>query len=138
VFVFWEIKAQDREYYESMSRFEGYALRISELKDGGPESGSPLKLKSGLPLKLEPFVIPVESGDGSWYVGFSPGGGIFRAELLVRGPGVSLAVSRPFTLPRFLNDSGNEEFLARPLVQLSGAADFAVLRNIDRVSRLRV
>jgi hypothetical protein len=123
VFAFWEIKAQDREYYENMSRFEGYILRIAELKDG---------------KAAESFVIPVETGDSSWYVGFPPGGGMFRLELSVRGPDVSLAVSRPFTLPRFLNDAGNEEFLARPLVQLSGAADFAVLRNIDRASRLRV
>jgi hypothetical protein len=138
VFVFWEIKAQEREHYESMSRFEGYALRITELKNGrASESGPPLKLESGSPLKLESFTIPVETGDNSWYVGFPPGGGMFRVELLVRGPGISLAVSRPFTLPRFLNDPGNEELLARPLVQLSGAADFAVLRNIDRVSRLR-
>jgi hypothetical protein len=117
VFAFWEIKVQDREYYESMSRFEGYALRIVELKDG---------------KAAESFVIPVRTCDSSWYVGFPPGG-TFRLELFVRGPDVSLAASRPFTLPRFLN----EDFLARPLVQLSGAADFAVLRNIDRASRLR-
>ena len=122
VFVFWEIKAQDRAHYESLPDFEGYALRALEYGKGKAE---------------ESFTVPVGPGDTSWYLGFPPGGGSFRIALWLRGIETALILSRPFTLPRFLNSPGNREFLDRPLVRLSGAEDFAILRDVDRLSRRR-
>ncbi|GHV85943.1 hypothetical protein AGMMS50230_15510 [Spirochaetia bacterium] len=119
-YVFWEIKAQDRERYEGSSRFEGYVLKALEIKDG---------------KQNESFSVPVKNDDNSWYLGFPPGGGTFRVALWVRGLDISLIVSRPFELPRFLNSPEFEELLTRPLIRLSGAANFDVLRNQDRVSR---
>ena len=128
-FVFWEIKAQDRERCEASPRFEGYALQALELRSGG---------------ETEAFSVPVGSDDHSWYLGFPPrpgsahpgfSGGRFCVVLRVRGLETALIRSRPFSLPRFLNSPENEEILARPLIRLSGAADFAVLRDTNRVTR---
>jgi hypothetical protein len=142
-FVFWEIKAQDRERCEGSPRFEGYALRALEIRAAG---------------EAEAFSVPVGVEDHSWYLGFpanpgfphsgsagpgpgssqmnpGPPGGRFRVVLWVRGLDTVLIRSRPFSLPRFLNSPGNEEILARPMIRLSGAADFAVLRDTNRVTR---
>jgi hypothetical protein len=121
-YVFWEIKAQDREQYEKSAQFEGYELRILELKLGTSSLS---------------FSVSVGLEDNSWYLGFPPGGGSFRVELWVKGPNLTLTRSRPFELPRFINAPGNEALLAREPVRLSGAEDFAVLRIADRISRLR-
>jgi hypothetical protein len=122
-YVFWEIKAQDREHYEHLPQFEGYELRILEIKES---------------KVFESFTVSVGMEDNSWYLGFPPRGGTFQVALWVKEPALVLASSRPFVLPRFLNGPGSEEILAKPLVQLSGAEDFAVLRTADRFSRLRL
>lgn len=128
VYTFWEIKAQDRERFERDPRFEGYALKALERK----------KQQNSLESSfIELFSVPVRSEDNSWYLGF-PKDGVFRIALWVEGLNVSLIFSRVFTLPRFLNSSGNEEYLARPLIQLSGAADFEILRDAEKASRSRV
>jgi hypothetical protein len=122
-YVFWEIKAQDREHYEHLPQFEGYELKIMEI------NGSKM---------LESFTVSIGMEDTSWYLGFPPRGGTFQVALWVKEPAISLSCSRPFALPRFVNGPGTEEILANPLVQLSGAEDFAVLRTVDRFSRHRL
>ena len=128
VYVFWEIKALDRERYESDPRFEGYALKALECQTG-PGKSAENNFK-------EAFTVPVNPEDNSWYLGF-PRSGIFRIALWLQGLETSLIVSRIFTLPRFLNSPENETFLARPLIRLSGAADLAVLRDAEKVSHCR-
>jgi len=118
VFVFWEVKAQDRERYETDPHFEGYALK-------GLENGI-----------TEFFTVPVGREDNSWYLGF-PGGGTFRIALWARGLNIPLILSRPFELPRFINKPENEAYLTRPLIQLSGAEAFTVLRRADRIPHNR-
>jgi hypothetical protein len=125
VYVFWEIKPQDREKFESDPRFEGYALKALEQKTG--------REKSKENEFTESFTVPVDPDDNSWYLGF-PRSGVFRIALWLLGFNTPLIVSRTFTLPRFLNSHGNEEYLARPLIRLSGAADFAVLRDAETIS----
>jgi len=119
-YVCWELKAQDRDRYEKDSGFEGYALRAFEKKNEA---------------FAESFTVPVGTEDNSWYLAFS-GGGSFRVGLWIRGLDICPVMSRPFKLPRFINSPGNEEILNRPLNLLSGSADFAVLRDIGRLSRL--
>jgi len=120
VYVCWELKAQDREHYEADGNFEGYALRAMEEKNGA---------------FTESFTVPVGMEDNSWYLGFS-GGGSFRIGLWLMGLNICPIMSRTFTLPRFINSPGNEEILERPLNRLSGAADFNILKDRRRLSRL--
>jgi hypothetical protein len=100
---------------------------------------------------LEPvFTVSVGVEDTAWYLGFPPQGGEFYVELCVRfrnsrepdrnGTDMflkSLAVSRPFSMPRLFNPPKNEEALKNPLIRLSGAEHFAILRNTERFSAAR-
>ena len=127
VYVFWEIKAQERERYEIDPRFEGYALKALKNKNSGN------CMDNGF---TESYTVPVGTDDNSWYLGF-PEAGVFRIALWVQGLDTALVMSPPFMLPSFLNSPGNEEYLNRPLIQLSGVSDFTILRSADRISNNR-
>jgi len=129
VFVFWEIKAQDRERIETDPRFEGYALKAMESKKHREAFSDNLSNSDF----AESFTVPIGKEDNSWYLGF-PDSGVFRVALWVRGLEISLIISRPFVLPKFLNSPGNDEYFSRPLIQLSGVSDLSILRTADRVS----
>jgi hypothetical protein len=132
VYVFWEIKPQDRERYEIDPRFEGYALNA--LENNNTQGKRPEDCLNG---DFKPaFTVPVGKEDNSWYLGFS-GSGVFRVSLWVRGLNISLVLSRPFMLPKFLNSPANKDYLNHPLIQLSGVSDFPVLRSAERVSNGR-
>lgn len=121
-YVCWELKAQDRERYEKDSQFEGYALRAYEKKGDA---------------FVESFTVPVGSEDNSWYLGFT-GGGTFKVGLWIRGLDITPVMSRSFELPAFINSPKNEKILEKPLNRLSGAADFEVLKDIGRLSRIHI
>ncbi|MDR2109853.1 MAG: DUF4912 domain-containing protein [Spirochaetaceae bacterium] len=129
VFVFWEIKAQEKDIHEKAPDFGGYLLKVS-----------PLPYLQGAGQEAEVFTVPVGTGDSAWYLGFPPSGGRFKVELCVlRGSEtVALAASHPFRLPKLLNspDMGGGEIFGTPLIRLSGVEDFRVLRNFDRLSRV--
>jgi hypothetical protein len=133
-FVFWEIKNHDKERYERSPDFGGYHLKVIPLdrEAAGPKEDS--------------FTVPVGMNDTAWYLGFPPAEGRYRVDLCVlRGNDeVVLAVSRLFMLPRLLNmplksgeqNPGNmEKVYLNPLAGLSGAGEFPVIRNADRLSR---
>jgi hypothetical protein len=144
VFAFWEIKKYDKELFENSEDFEGYCLKVSSI-------GSTLSPDRKTPeafLSETVFTVSVETEDTAWYLGFPPQGGEFYVELCVRlrnsresgrdGTDMSLkplAVSRPFSMPRLFNPSENEETLKNPLIRLSGAEYFSILRNTDRFLR---
>jgi hypothetical protein len=150
VFAFWEIKKYDKEFFENSGDFEGYCLRVSSaglaLFPGDKTSGEKAS-------RLETvFTVSVGVDDTAWYLGFPPQGGEFYVELCVRlknsrepgrnGNGTdillkSLAVSRPFSMPRLFNPPENEEALKNPLIRLSGAEYFSILRNTERFSATR-
>ena len=133
VYVFWEIKAQDRERYEIDPRFEGYSLRALENKKGNylyPENYKNSDF-------TESFTVPVGKEDNSWYLGF-PSPGLFRIALIIRGLNLTLVSSRPFILPRFLSNPEKKNYPDSPLIELSGVSDFSVLRSADRVSHNRL
>jgi hypothetical protein len=119
-YVCWELKAQDRERFEKDSQFEGYALRAYEKKGEA---------------FVESFTVPVGVQDNSWYLGFT-GGGIFKVGLWVRGLDLNPVMSHSFELPAFINSPKNQNILEKPLNRLCGAADFAVLKDIGRLSRI--
>ncbi|MDR0525913.1 MAG: DUF4912 domain-containing protein [Spirochaetaceae bacterium] len=131
VFTFWEIKNADKEQHEKAPDFGGYRLKVVPLPDA-----KTLK-------KDEFFTISIEPEDGAWYIGFPPEGGRFRVELCaLRNAGERvLASSRGFTLPALYAPPRRPSPEARydnPLVQLSGAEDLQVIRNIDRPSRTKL
>jgi hypothetical protein len=135
VFVFWEIKSHDKEIHEKAPDFGGYFLRVIPLE------------WNQTARKENPFTVPVGMDDNAWYLGFPPAEGRYQVELCVlRGDEeIVLVVSRPFMLPRLLNrpkimagtDSPDNipDVYHNPLARLSGAEDFPVIRNADRLSR---
>jgi hypothetical protein len=133
-FVFWEVKGHDKEMHEEAPDFGGYCLRVI-----------PLEGKQGK-KREKPFTVFVGTDDRAWYLGFPPAAGRYQVELCVLrgGAEIVLAVSRPFTLPRLLSRpdarTGDDSLALagvyrNPLARLSGAGDFPVLRNVDRLSR---
>ena len=133
-FVFWEVKGHDKEIHEGAPDFGGYCLRV-------------IPLERSLGNKKEkPFTVFVGINDRAWYLGFPPAEGHYQVDLCVlRGEEeIVLAVSRPFMLPRLLSRPDAKDgdgFLMvagvyrNPLARLSGAGDFPVIRNADRLSR---
>ena len=126
IYVFWEIKAQDRERFELDPHFEGYALKVLENKLENNINGD----------YTESFTVPVGREDNSWYINF-PEPGTFRIALWLRGLNSSLMLSRPFVLPRFIDSPGNEEYFTLPLIKLSNIPGFTVLRAADRIPQSR-
>jgi hypothetical protein len=132
-FVFWEIKSHDKDIHEKAPDFGGYCLRVIPLAE------KPAKQKE------ESFTVSVGTEDGAWYLGFPPAEGQYQVELCVlRGAEEQvLAVSRPFKLPRLLSRPGLNrdspetvpDLYRSPLILLSGAGVFPVIRNADRLSR---
>jgi hypothetical protein len=133
-FVFWEIRAADKDLHEGAAGFEGYYLKVVPLGNAGGG----------------PFTIAVGAADTAWYLGFSPEGGRFRVELcaLRKGAELVVAVSPPFRLPKLLPPPGGlgtepapprdgRDGLCSPgLAALAGLDDLRVLRNNDRLSRV--
>ena len=161
-FVFWEIKAQDKEQFEKARDFEGYYLKVSPL----PATFPPV-----LPVAFPPlpsaagaaqtgaegvFTVAVNPDDTAWYLGLSPAvqrgktplaklqheQKQYRVELCAaaKNEETVLAISSPFRLP-LLHGSAAEEarlFAAEnPAIILSGYEDFSVVRSSERLPRTR-
>jgi hypothetical protein len=129
VFRFWEVKGSDKALFEGEEDFGGYCLRVNPLGNGGGVQ------------REHSFTVPVGNDDTAWYLGFPPessaGNTRYQVELCAcRGPDlVALAVSRLFTMPRL--QSSIRDSCPGPLIRLSGADDFGIIRNADRLSRAR-
>ncbi|GHT58258.1 DUF4912 domain-containing protein [Spirochaetia bacterium] len=141
VFLFWEVKGSDREFFEKEEDFGGYCLRVSPVGSGGAVQ------------RKNSFIVPVGNDDTAWYLGFPPGGSAEKAAVntaahaetryqvelcAVQGSGPEvLAVSPLFTMPRLQPPKSGEAGPLNPLIRLSGAEDFRVIRNADRQPRSR-
>ena len=135
-FVFWEIKAQDKEQIEKLPDFEGYYLKVSPLVNEKTGSSAQTEIKN--------FRIHVKPDDTAWYLGLSPDmfneisqteQNRFKVELCaeIKGEETVLAISAPLRLPELYHAAGEHD--ANPLIHLSGYADFQVMRNNERQHR---
>ncbi|MDR1575382.1 MAG: DUF4912 domain-containing protein [Treponema sp.] len=139
-FVFWEVKGHDRELYEKAPDFGGYRLKVLPLSEDAPSPGR----RSGTDWENS-FTVPVGADDNAWYLGFPPAEGRYMVELCVlQGEKeMPLIFSRPFKMPRLLEMPSRKSGLPgdiqdiynNPLACLSGARDFAIIRNADRLAR---
>jgi hypothetical protein len=146
-FVFWEIKASEKEQFEKDENFEGYYLKVSRLDENPSGSGN-----SGS------FMVPVKPEDTAWYLSLSPAfeaaafeadsswaaQSRFKVEFCAGSGGVetAIAVSSPVRLPYLpeLPSAGKHEASAawgNELVRLSGYGDFHVLRKNERQIRVK-
>ncbi|MDR0315944.1 MAG: DUF4912 domain-containing protein [Treponema sp.] len=127
-FVFWELRAHDRDIHEKATDFEGYCLRTVPLHEGGTQGGTP---EAGAP-----FTVPVGADDSAWYLNFPPAEGVYKVELCaLRNSGeIALITSRPFRMPKLADVQAADQ---KPLVRLSGIHDFSLIRSVDRLSRTR-
>jgi hypothetical protein len=136
-FVFWEIKAHDRNHYESAPGFNGYSLRVKPFKEGALNEGSFQADEAAS------FIVSVDTDDYARYLGFPPEGGrCFKVELCMRNHDdyTVVAQSRPFTLPRLIEPTSNElmqTVYGNPLALLSGVDRFSLVRSEDRLLRPR-
>jgi hypothetical protein len=135
-FVFWEIKAHDRNHYESAPGFRGYSLRVTPFREG-PSRESGLQAD-----ETASFIVSVDIDDYARYLGFPPEGGrCFKVELCMRNHEdyTVLAQSRPFTLPRLIEPASDEltTVYRNPLARLSGIDRFSLVRSEDRLLRSR-
>jgi len=166
-FVFWEIKAADKEQFEKAQDFDGYYLRVVPFdKSAGilPDSFKRANEADGI------FTVPVKPDDTSWYLGlgsvvedarlrtvssaFGPSKGDgrgapdqrqYKVELCVgrKGDETVLAVSKPFRLPplhELPGGPGKQEqnkVRENPLIHLSGFEDFTILRSNERLFRAK-
>ncbi|MCL2879294.1 MAG: DUF4912 domain-containing protein [Treponema sp.] len=138
-FVFWEIKAHDRELCEKQAAFDGYCLKVVPIPESGV-SGS-----DGKKGAEDGFIVPVSPDDTGLYLNFPPAEGLYRVELcaVTGGKPVPLIVSRPFRLPRLVESLKQKAFVSpefldicnNPLACLSGAIEFPVIRNTNRLTR---
>ena len=137
-FAFWEIKAHDRNHYESAPGFRGYSLRVTPLREDPSKEG-------GLQADdAAAFIVSVAIDDYARYLGFPPDDGrCFKVELCMQNHDdyTVLAQSRPFTLPRLIVGSTSNELIQavyrNPLARLSGVDRFSLVRSEDRLLRPR-
>ena len=156
-FVFWEIKAQEKEQIEKSPDFEGYYLKVSSLISDKTSLRSPGV--TGQETENDGvFTVPVMPADSAWYLGFTPireGAAsdkrISRSDnaqnkvdlcVQMKGDEIVLASSNPFSLPELYESpagtckQGNR-LNTNPLVRLSGYGDFHILRYSERLFRAK-
>ena len=126
VFVFWEIREDERDFYEKAKDFSGYCLRVVPIDqcDARDTDGS--------------FTVAVGKGDTSRYLGFPPEscpGRSYIVKLCAVGSNAEtqIAVSKAFTLPVLAGN--NQELYQNPLSRLSGINDFSIIKSTDRQLR---
>lgn len=148
-FVFWEIKASDKEQYEKAGDFSGYYLKVSNLDDSIKQSDD-----EGL------FIVPVKPDDTARYLNLSPAfekdsrviQNQFKIEFCagLGGTEAVLAVSSPVRSPKLPefpsvsvygspgnseNDTHDPVPEGNKLIRLSGYENFHVLRKNERQPR---
>ncbi|MCL2130696.1 MAG: DUF4912 domain-containing protein, partial [Treponema sp.] len=61
IFVFWEVKSQDKEVFEKSPEFDGYCLKVFRAEKVKKENEADVI-----------FRVPVKPSDSAWYIGFTP------------------------------------------------------------------
>lgn len=130
VFVYWEIKRQEREAHENSGDFKGYCLRVIAVNEGETESGE------------ESFTVPVNADDCARYIGFgeqtSQRQGRYKIKLgVIRGNcEIQIIESLPFNLPKLIENENINCMKENPLISLSGVQDLSLTKSTDRQSRI--
>ena len=143
-FVFWEIKAQDKEQFEKSQDFEGYYLKVTLMEKSADSFQA---------VAEGGFTVPVEPGDSAWYLGLRPAFADvaslgdqhhFKVELCagLKGEETIIASSIPARLPglpELPNKAGKQEGGngENQLVRLSGYGDFHIIRRNERSPRTK-
>jgi uncharacterized protein (DUF2249 family) len=128
-FAYWEINSIDRIAYESSPDFKGYVLHVT-----------PLSCKDA-PVTTEPFSITVGNTDTSWGIYIQPDIKLFDVKLCAdRGETKEVIISsNQIHVPQALDptDETVRNIPKYPILSLSGIEEFEILRNVDRVARVR-
>jgi len=163
-FVFWEIKASEKEQLEKAQDFNGYCLRVKLLNDAFKMAAAGVSDRQGLE---EMLTVQVSTVDTAWYLGFAPNSenealgldenqlktgqnqnttdqNLYIVELCASVGEVEtvLAVSAPIRmpgLPELPKRAGEQdrELNENELVRLAGYGDFHVLRRNERPLRAK-
>jgi hypothetical protein len=159
-FVFWEIKASEKEQLEKAQDFNGYYLRVNLLNGSKPNDAR--KTGTAVVSDRQPeemLTVQVSPTDTAWYLGFAPTIDIatpvenealgleqnrYKVELCasIGENEIILAVSAPLRmpgLPELPKRAGEQdpELGENQLVRLSGYGDFHVLRRNERPLRAK-
>jgi hypothetical protein len=125
VFVFWEVKGQDREMHEKANDFQGYCLRVTQT-----EGDNSFDVSVGIDDNARYLGLPEESErDGRSY--------IVKLGAIRGGAEYHIADSQPFSLPKLNNNEIITEMSKNPLIRLSGIQDLTITKNIDRQARVK-
>ncbi|MCL2440733.1 MAG: DUF4912 domain-containing protein [Treponema sp.] len=135
VFVFWEVKGQERETHENAADFNGYCLKVIPLDENGAEINS----------EDNSFTVSVSPNDSARYLGFAEhhshiktcSGYIIKLAALRGSSEMQITSSAPFFLPRLSENDFIAEMSAKPLLRLSGIQDLQIIKNSDRQSRIK-
>lgn len=133
VFVYWEIKAHDREIHENAEDFKGYCLRVVPVNEGETETTS----------KENSFTIPIEVNDCARYLGLAEHSsgtrdcyivklGVIRGDLEFQ-----IAASQPFCLPLLIDNDRINSMNENPLIRLCAVDDLSIIKNMDRQSKTK-
>jgi len=131
VFAYWEIKKNDREVHENANDFGGYYLRIIPLNENETDSKSP----------ENSFTVPVNTEDCARYIGLAEhssqaqGRYIIKLGVIRGGSELQIAASKPFCLPKLIENEKINSMKENPLLRLSAVADLSIIKNADRQSR---
>ena len=133
VFVHWEVKEHDKKAHENARDFNGYYLRIYQLKEAETTPST----------KENSFILQIDKTNSGRYLSFTErlpaDTGRYIIKLCVnRGDEeIHLAISQPFKMPRPADNSGSGEYNQNPLIRLSGITDLATIKTINRQSRIK-
>jgi len=147
VFVFWEIKSQEREQYENAGDFESYYLKVVSLDKNGQEQEE----------KENSFRILIDPQDNSRYLGFAGNSPyeenksenvsnsvkqksecyVIKLGVIRSDTEIPLVTSLPFQMPKLCENENITEMSEKALMRLSGLQDLSIIKNTDRLSRIK-
>jgi len=136
VFVFWEIKGQERETHENANDFNGYCLQVIPLDKDGKEQQS----------EETAFTVSVNAEDNSRYLGFpsadetdlqKPACYVIKLNVIRGNNELLIASSAPFHLPKLCVNENIICLSQNALLRLSGVQDLSIIKNTDRQPRVK-
>jgi hypothetical protein len=133
IFVFWEVKGQDREIHENAPDFNGYCLRLIPLDEMEKEPNT----------RENSFTLSVSADDCARYVGLAEhtrqnsNSYVIKLGVIRGNSEFQIASSLPFYLPRLSEDDNIINLSTNPLISLSGVQDLSITKNTDRQSRIK-